>query len=143
MVGLAKDLKACLPVFLAFGDENRQSILLTLLNNYGGMRVGELTQHTNLSRPAVSHHLKILKEAGIVDMFKKRHNALLSCNRKPGTMGADGAGGKQNKQADKRSCHKAKRRKSLLCRHRIAEREKKNDKLGSNGKKALCTQLYR
>ncbi|WP_419886674.1 ArsR/SmtB family transcription factor [Paenibacillus sp. B-A-8] len=28
--------------------------------------MGELTQRTNLSRPAVSHHLKILKEANLI-----------------------------------------------------------------------------
>lgn len=34
------------------------------------MRVGELMEEVRLSRPALSHHLRILKEAGIVDMFK-------------------------------------------------------------------------
>lgn len=32
-----------------------------------GVRVSELTKDTQLSRPAVSHHLKILKDAKIVD----------------------------------------------------------------------------
>ncbi len=31
-----------------------------------GMRVGEITKKTNLSRPAVSHQLRILKDLGIV-----------------------------------------------------------------------------
>lgn len=35
------------------------------------MRVGELTKETHLSRPAVSHHLKILKEANLVLMRKE------------------------------------------------------------------------
>ncbi|GEN95933.1 hypothetical protein PET01_19830 [Pediococcus ethanolidurans] len=34
------------------------------------MRVGELTTRTHLSRPAVSHHLKILKEAKLVSIRK-------------------------------------------------------------------------
>lgn len=71
MAALAKELEACCPAFLAIGDENRQHILIVLLENYGGVRVGEITKRTNLSRPAVSHHLKILKDAGIVSMFKK------------------------------------------------------------------------
>lgn len=33
-----------------------------------GMRVGEITAKTHLSRPAVSHQLKILKDIGIVKM---------------------------------------------------------------------------
>lgn len=71
MTILSKEFEVCRAAFLAMGDENRQHIIMALLKNYGGMRVGELTKCTNLSRPAVSHHLKILKNAGIVSMFKK------------------------------------------------------------------------
>lgn len=31
-----------------------------------GVRVGEITEKSNLSRPAVSHHLQILKSVGII-----------------------------------------------------------------------------
>ena len=34
------------------------------------MRVPEITLKTHLSRPAVSHHLQILKEAGLINMHK-------------------------------------------------------------------------
>lgn len=49
-------------VLLAIGDETRQSILLVLMGTdcQTGLRVGEITEQTHLSRPAVSHHLKIL-----------------------------------------------------------------------------------
>lgn len=70
MSDIAKEFADCRAAFTAMGDENRQLIILALLEHYGGMRVGEITKKTNLSRPAVSHHLKILKEAGIVDMFE-------------------------------------------------------------------------
>lgn len=60
------------PVLLALGDHNRIHIVKTLLNlNCEGVRVGEITQKTHLSRPAVSHHLKILKEAEILNMRKE------------------------------------------------------------------------
>ena len=36
-----------------------------------GMRVGDIAARTNLSRPAVSHHLQILKDAGIVKMRRE------------------------------------------------------------------------
>lgn len=36
-----------------------------------GLRVCEITEKTNLSRPAVSHHLQILKNAGIVKVRKE------------------------------------------------------------------------
>ncbi len=56
-------------ILLALGDENRQSILVSLLEaGCDGMRVGQLTAQTHLSRPAVSHHLKILKEAQLVSI---------------------------------------------------------------------------
>ncbi len=36
-----------------------------------GVRVGTITQKTHLSRPAVSHHLKILTEAGLIKMRRE------------------------------------------------------------------------
>lgn len=55
---------------MALGDEKRQAIIVTLLQQptCKGLRVTDLTEATQLSRPAVSHHLKILKQAGVVDV---------------------------------------------------------------------------
>lgn len=60
-------------VLLAIGDETRQAILLVLMETecQTGLRVGEITKQTHLSRPAVSHHLRILREAGIILMRKE------------------------------------------------------------------------
>lgn len=67
---LAKSFKNFRKVFIALGDENRQQIFITLLENENvGMRVPEITKQTHLSRPAVSHHLKILREAGLINMY--------------------------------------------------------------------------
>ncbi|CAI3251434.1 zinc-binding dehydrogenase [Enterococcus cecorum] len=33
--------------------------------------MGAITEKTHLSRPAVSHHIKILKDAGVVEMRKE------------------------------------------------------------------------
>lgn len=71
MVQLAQEFKACRAIFSAMGDENRQQIAITLMEHFGGMRVGEITKYTHLSRPAVSHHLRVLKDAGIIAMYKK------------------------------------------------------------------------
>lgn len=69
---LAEEFKRCQRSIIAIGDETRQSIIIALLENDTiGMRVGEITQKTHLSRPAVSHHLKILKDAKIISMRKK------------------------------------------------------------------------
>ena len=59
----------------ALGDQTRFHIVMCLFElpcqSDGGARVGEITAKTNLSRPAISHHLKILKEAGIVGMRRE------------------------------------------------------------------------
>lgn len=70
MAELADRFAACRGLLVALGDANRQLIFMELLRHWGGMRVGEVTACTNLSRPAVSHHLKILREAGLVDMYE-------------------------------------------------------------------------
>ncbi|GEN83667.1 transcriptional regulator [Sporosarcina luteola] len=70
---IKEDFINCQKVLLAIGDETRQSILLVLLGTdcQTGLRVGEITEQTHLSRPAVSHHLKILREAGVILMRKE------------------------------------------------------------------------
>lgn len=69
---LRKDFLSLRIVFLALGDETRQLILLTLLEQeLKELRVNEIAQHTYLSRPAVSHHLQILKNAGLLKMRKE------------------------------------------------------------------------
>jgi Predicted transcriptional regulators len=56
----------------AIGDETRQAIILTLIESAcSGMRVGEITSQIHLSRPAVSHHLKILLDANMVGLTKE------------------------------------------------------------------------
>jgi len=70
---IKEDFVNCQQVLLAIGDETRQSILLVLMGTdcQTGLRVGEITEQTHLSRPAVSHHLKILRDAGIILMRKE------------------------------------------------------------------------
>lgn len=67
---LAEEFGECSKALAAIGDETRQSIIIALIEGESdcekGIRVGELTQRTNLSRPAVSHHLKVLKEANLI-----------------------------------------------------------------------------
>lgn len=70
LVDLAKNFRECQDVLFAIGDKNRQSIIIALIDAgcHPGVRVGEITQKTHLSRPAVSHHLKILKDAKILNV---------------------------------------------------------------------------
>lgn len=70
---LAKEFKSCQKTLLALGDENRQHMILEMMQmeSCGGARVGDITERTHLSRPAVSHHLQILKDAGILKMRRE------------------------------------------------------------------------
>lgn len=70
---LAESFASCSKMLTAIGDETRQHLIIEMLKigNCNGVRVGEITEKTNLSRPAVSHHLQILKEAGILKVRKE------------------------------------------------------------------------
>ena len=72
-VQLASDFRDCRDVLIALGDENRLHLLYQMMisENPMGIRVGEITKRTNLSRPAVSHHLKLLKDAGVVKVRRE------------------------------------------------------------------------
>lgn len=70
---LAIEFENCKKTLLALGDENRQHLILEMMRmeQCGGVRVGTITEKTNLSRPAVSHHIQILKDAGILKMRRE------------------------------------------------------------------------
>jgi DNA-binding transcriptional ArsR family regulator len=70
---LAVDFWECQDVLFAIGDKTRQSIIIALIDAgcHPGIRVGEITQKTHLSRPAVSHHLKVLKDAKILNVYSR------------------------------------------------------------------------
>ena len=69
---ITKGFQECRSAFTAIGDETRQLILLVLLeSDLSGIRVGEIAEKAHLTRPSVSHHLQILKSAGIVNMRKE------------------------------------------------------------------------
>lgn len=56
----------CKPLFFAMGETPRQQIML-LLAETEDLNVNQLAARLPLSRPAISHHLKILRQAGLVD----------------------------------------------------------------------------
>lgn len=52
-------------MFVALGDEHRQRILLTFEPGER-LNVGQIVSVSTLSRTAVSHHLKVLRQAGVL-----------------------------------------------------------------------------
>jgi ArsR family transcriptional regulator, arsenate/arsenite/antimonite-responsive transcriptional repressor len=63
--GIKKGFRGCTEFFHAMGDPFRQDIVL-LLATRERLNVNEITEHIALSRPAVSHHLKVLLLAKLV-----------------------------------------------------------------------------
>ncbi|MBO9129854.1 metalloregulator ArsR/SmtB family transcription factor [Bacillus sp. 165] len=62
--------RACIPLFQALSDTARQDIIL-LLAQHDALTVNEITEHSSLSRPAISHHLKVLRDNHLVTIEQK------------------------------------------------------------------------
>ena len=56
-------------VFQAIADPNRRAILDLLVNQK--MTLNEISENFKISRPAVSKHIKILTECGLVEIEKQ------------------------------------------------------------------------
>jgi DNA-binding transcriptional ArsR family regulator len=67
-------------VFTALGDEHRQRILLTFEPGER-LNVGQIAGVSTLSRSAVSHHLKILREAGVLENCKEGKEVFFWLNK--------------------------------------------------------------
>ena len=70
---LAEEIEGSRKILTALGYEMRQHLILVMMQSgdCSGMRVNDIADKTRLSRPAVSHHLQILKDAGIIKMRRE------------------------------------------------------------------------
>ncbi len=70
---LTDSFASCTKILTAIGDETRQHLIVEMMRcgECSGIRVGRIAEATNLSRPAVSHHLQIMKDAGLVKVRKE------------------------------------------------------------------------
>lgn len=60
------------PILFALVDRARQDLVVQLAGaGDKGVNVTTLAEDSHLSRPAISHHLKVLKDAGIVSTHKE------------------------------------------------------------------------
>jgi ArsR family transcriptional regulator, arsenate/arsenite/antimonite-responsive transcriptional repressor len=66
--------------FKAVCDSNRHQILHMLKKNQE-MNATDIVKHLNLSQPTVSHHIKILVEAGVLDAKKQGKEVFYSINK--------------------------------------------------------------
>ena len=69
-------------MFVALGDEHRQRILL-MFEPGERLNVGQIVAASTLSRSAVSHHLRVLREAGLVDVRQEAQRRVYSLRAEP------------------------------------------------------------
>lgn len=65
-------------VFKALSDETRREILKLL--NTKDMNAGEIANHFSMSKPSISKHLDILREAKLITSEKKGQFVIYSIN---------------------------------------------------------------
>jgi DNA-binding transcriptional ArsR family regulator len=61
----AQALRSSAPIFAALGDETRLRIIAVLCAG-GAMSIAQLTSGTDITRQAVTRHLQVLADAGLV-----------------------------------------------------------------------------
>lgn len=65
-------------VFKALSDPNRREILKLLQK--GDLTAGEIAEHFTMTKPSISHHLNVLKQANLVQDVRKGQNIYYSLN---------------------------------------------------------------
>ena len=65
-------------LFKAFNDPTRREILELLKN--GDMTAGDIADHFEMSKPSISHHLDLLKQADLVVSIKQGQFVIYSLN---------------------------------------------------------------
>jgi DNA-binding transcriptional ArsR family regulator len=68
--------------FTAIADPTRREIL-TLLRDRHAMAAGEIATHFRSSRPAISRHLRVLRECGVLDCVRDGKEQVYSVNPEP------------------------------------------------------------
>ena len=65
-------------LFKALNDQTRREIVDLLKS--GDLTAGEIAEHFNISKPSISHHLDLLKQADIITSVKKGQFIYYSLN---------------------------------------------------------------
>ena len=68
------DIKQLEKIAKALGDTNRLKILTDMSARSGTIQCAEIMNLTDLAQPSISHHIKILIEAGLIDPEKEGRN---------------------------------------------------------------------
>lgn len=65
-------------VWNAINDETRRNILVMLKK--GSMTAGQIVENFDTSQPTISHHLSVLKDAGLINAEKVAQSIVYSIN---------------------------------------------------------------
>jgi ArsR family transcriptional regulator len=65
-------------VFKALNDETRRQILILLKEK--DRSAGEIAEYFNISKPSISHHLELLRNADLITQEKKGQFVIYSIN---------------------------------------------------------------
>lgn len=67
-----EEFAACQKLLITLGDETRQYLLSVLLEcDCEGFRVVDIIKKCSLSKASISYHLRVLKDAQLIDSYKK------------------------------------------------------------------------
>ena len=80
--GAARTLNRQAPVFAALGDPTRLA-LLARLSAGSRFSIARLTQDSRLTRQAITKHLKVLEEAGLVRSARRGRESLFELEPRP------------------------------------------------------------
>lgn len=77
---MALNIKQVEKISKALGDSNRLSIMRFISKKGGCGQCSELQEVLDLAQPSVSHHIKILIEAGLIEPEKEGRNHKYNLN---------------------------------------------------------------
>ena len=65
-------------LFRALNDPTRRAILELL--HSGDLTAGAIAEHFDMTKPSISHHLDLLKQAGLIEMEKQGQFSVYTLN---------------------------------------------------------------
>lgn len=78
----ARNVRRNASIFAALGDETRL-LLLAKLGEEASLSIARLTQGSALTRQAITKHLRVLQEAGLVRGVRRGRESLFELEPKP------------------------------------------------------------
>jgi len=76
-----REMKSMEKISKALGDCHRLNILQHITKKGGCAQCSEIHEIINLAQPSISHHIKILSEAGLIEAEKEGRNFKYTLNR--------------------------------------------------------------